>query len=152
VLLDHPAVVAEPEPLVLVDSLGAATVNLSVLYWIDANHYSQAKVLSAVIRLTKRAFDEAGISMPDEAREVVFPDGVPLLDLRDREVGGETGELPRERRHPVPEDAEDGSSATESEGDLTSESRDIQEQADSARVPEGGGQNLLDDSGAEASR
>jgi small-conductance mechanosensitive channel len=152
VLRDHPAVVAEPEPLVLVESLGAATVNLSVLYWIDANHYSKAKVLSAVIRLTKRSFDEVGISMPDEAREVVFPDGVPLLDLRDREEGGKTAELPRERRHPVPEDAEDGSSATESEGDLTSESRDIQEQADSARVPEGGGQNLLDDSGAEASR
>jgi small-conductance mechanosensitive channel len=152
VLQDHPAVVAEPEPLVLVDSLGAATVNLSVLYWIDASHYSQAKVLSAVIRLTKRAFDEAGISMPDEAREVVFPDGVPLLDLRDQEDDQAGAELPQEQRHPQPQQEDDGSTATESEGDLRSESREIQEQADSARVPEGGGRNLLDDSEPEEPR
>jgi hypothetical protein len=47
---------------------------------------------------------------------------------------------------------EDGSKATESEGDLRSESREIQEQADSARVPEGGGRNLLEDVGAEETR
>jgi hypothetical protein len=123
-----------------------------VLYWIDANHYSQAKVLSAVIRLTKRAFDEAGISMPDEAREVVFPDGVPLLDLRDQDEDQAKAELPQEQRHPQPKQEDDGSTATESEGDLRSESRDIQEQADSARVPEGGGRNLLDDSEPEESR
>lgn len=149
VLQDHPAVVTEPEPLVLVDSLGAATVNLSVLYWIDASRYSQAKVLSAVIRLTKRAFDEAGISMPDEAREVVFPDGVPILDLRDRAgaAGDRDGrKLPQALHQPAPVEGEDGSTATESEGDLRSESREIQEQADSARVPEGEGRNLLEDS------
>ena len=36
VLRNHPAVVDEPESLVLVDSLCAATVNLSILFWIDS--------------------------------------------------------------------------------------------------------------------
>lgn len=33
---------------------------------------------SSVIRLIKRAFQESGISLPDEAREVTFPQGVPV--------------------------------------------------------------------------
>ncbi len=73
VLADHPAVLNDPEPAVLADSLGRSTVNLRVYFWLNGREYSWLKVRSSVIRLVKRAFQEHGISMPDEAREVVFP-------------------------------------------------------------------------------
>lgn len=73
VLTDHPAVLSDPEPSVLVDSLGKATVNLRVYYWINGREHSWLKVRSSLIRLLKRAYQQQGITMPDEAREVVFP-------------------------------------------------------------------------------
>ncbi len=76
ILKDHQAVLNQPEYHVLVANLGASTVNLKVYFWVNSQSHSPSKVKSSVIRLTKRAFDQAGISMPDEAREVVFPEGV----------------------------------------------------------------------------
>ncbi|GAB5413691.1 MAG: mechanosensitive ion channel family protein [Congregibacter sp.] len=149
VLRDHPAVVDDPEPLVLVDSLGASTVNLSIFFWIDVTEYSQIRVLSAVIRLTKRAFDKAGVSMPDEAREVVFPDGLPI-DVASKElekvarIGRDEASSAVKATSASLED--DESSANESEGDLTAESQEILSQAASARVPEASGENLIADS------
>ena len=81
VLMDHPAVLQEPEPWVLADSLGNATVNLRVYFWLNGHEHSWLKVRSSVIRLVKRAFQQHGISMPDEAREVVFPSGIPVTLL-----------------------------------------------------------------------
>jgi small conductance mechanosensitive channel len=78
VLADHPAVLNEPEPLVLVEDLGPSTVNLRVYFWLDGGRHSWLKVKSSVIRLVKRAFQDSGISLPDEAREVTFPHGVPV--------------------------------------------------------------------------
>jgi small conductance mechanosensitive channel len=136
VLKDHPAVLDDPEPLVLVEELGAATVNLRVLFWIDIARYSQYKVRSAVIRLTKSAFDSNGISMPDEAREVIFPQGVPLVRATTK-----TG-----HRHgaKAPEAARDTETARESEGGLGSDTDDLERQSANARLPEGG-QNLIQD-------
>lgn len=145
VLENHPAVMKDPEPLVLVDTLGAATINLSVLFWVDISKYSGLKVRSAVIRLTKRAFDQAGISMPDEAREVVFPQGVPV-----HMVEGGAGERGSPAAHtasratPVSRRPEaDDSAATEAEGGLENDAEDIERQARTAREPESG-QNLLE--------
>ena len=56
VLQQHPIVLADPEPLVLVDSLGSSAVNLRVFAWINGNEHDPLKVKSALIRLTKRAF------------------------------------------------------------------------------------------------
>jgi small-conductance mechanosensitive channel len=135
VLRDHEAVLDEPEPLVLAESLGAATVNLRIYFWVNIATHSGLKVRSSVIRLTKRAFDRAGISMPDEAREVVFPEGLPVHML-----SGEEKEEPK--RRPSLATADD-SSAHSAEGHLTSDTREIEQQARNARVPEGG-QNLLE--------
>lgn len=78
VLADHPAILNDPEPAVLVDSLGQATVNLRIYFWLNGREHSWLKVRSSTIRLVKRAFQKEGISMPDESREVVFPKGVPV--------------------------------------------------------------------------
>jgi len=79
VMQQHKAVLSDPEPQVLVDNLGAATINLVVYFWVNSQINSSSKVKSAIIRLVKRAFDDANISMPDEAREVVFPEGIRVI-------------------------------------------------------------------------
>lgn len=137
VMRDHPAIINDPEPLVLVESLGAATVNLRIYVWVDTSQYSQLKVRSAVIRLTKRAFEQAGISMPDEAREVVFPAGVPVRMV-------ESGSIQADRPGGQARVVEDDEAAAHSaEGDLSSEAEEIEEQARQSRPPETG-QDLLE--------
>jgi small-conductance mechanosensitive channel len=126
VLQEHPAVLKDPEPLILVESLGSATVNIQ----------------SSVIRLIKRAFQAAGISMPDEAREMIFPQGVPVHLL-----GGEDqARKPMPAQTPVPErpvpSAESSSISTDAEAGLSSEAETIREQARTAWKPEDG-ENLL---------
>lgn len=81
VLKQHISVLDDPAPLVLVDSLGASTVNLKVLFWLDSQRYDAASVCSALMRQTKSALTEANISLPDEAREVIFPKGVHVTML-----------------------------------------------------------------------
>lgn len=141
VLRDHEAVTDDPPALVLVDSLGSATVNLKVYYWFDGDTYSNIKVKSALLRLIKRALTERGISMPDEAREIIFPQGVPIVQLSGegerqarvaatREIaahGGDAAEL-----------AESAVDATSSEGGLGNEREEIEEQAAAAVLPESG--------------
>lgn len=64
VLEKHPAVLADPEPWVLVENLATATVNLRVFFWLDSSQYHWRKVKSSIIRLVKRAFQNEGIMMP----------------------------------------------------------------------------------------
>ncbi len=141
VLADHPAVLNDPEPSVLVDRLGRATVDLRVYFWLNGRTHSWLKVRSSVIRLLKRAFQEHGISMPDEAREVVFPQGVPVTvlegkpaDARDARPGKR---LPAESRH-----EEVDAVSTKAEVGLYSEAVVIEEQARQAQ-PLKDGENLL---------
>lgn len=131
VLATHPAVLDDPEPWVLVDELTAATVNLRVYFWIDGSTHSWLKVKSSIMRLVKRAFQDAAITMPDANREVVFPEGVPVV-IEERAKG------PRARRPPpsAPEPAEPV--ATEAEAGLGSETEVLGEQARRARSPEEG--------------
>jgi len=135
VLSQHPAVLKNPEPWVLVDNLGKATVNLRVYFWLDGTSHSWLKVRSSVIRLIKRAFQNADISMPDEAREVVFPKGVPIVNPRD---------YPLPPSESVSEQSADESDllAQPSEGELSSEDTAFAKQAAAARAPEEG-RNLL---------
>ncbi|MEJ7591516.1 MAG: mechanosensitive ion channel family protein [Planctomycetaceae bacterium] len=72
VLSEHPAVLKDPEPLVLADSMGTATINLRVYFWLNGREHSWLKVRSSVIRLVKIAFQKNGISMPDERAKLFF--------------------------------------------------------------------------------
>lgn len=140
VLDGHPAVLKDPEFLALVDRLGSATVNLKIYFWYDGLVYNGPKVKSSLIRLVKRAFQEHGISMPDEAREVIFPEGVSVrmseaLPVRRAE------ELPEETTPPV---VGKEVVTTEAEGNLVSEDEQLREQGRQSRVPEEG-DNLLEE-------
>jgi len=139
VLAEHPAVLSDPEPLVLADSLGSSTVNLRVYFWLDGHVHSLQKVRSSVIRLVKRAFQEHGISMPDEAREVVFPHGVPVTMLTER--AEETAAAPAPGRRPETATASEAV-ATEAEAELSSEAGVMEAQARQAQ-PAQPEENLL---------
>ncbi len=134
VLAEHPAVLNEPEPLVLVDNLGPSTVNLRVYFWLDGGRHSWLKVKSSVIRHVKRAFQDSGISLPDEAREVTFPHGVPV-----RMVESEGTAEPAEPTLAKPT-AEPETVATKAEAGLQNESEEIKGQARGSWTP---GENLL---------
>jgi small-conductance mechanosensitive channel len=139
VLAEHPAVLKEPEPWVLVDDLGAASVKLRIYFWLDGGRHSWLKVRSSVIRLVKRALQDAGISLPDEAREVIFPNGVPV-----RMLDGEAERAGMGRDQPAKAAAEPEAVSTRAEAELQSEAAQIKEQARGAWSPEEG-ENLLGD-------
>jgi small conductance mechanosensitive channel len=132
VLDAHPAVLQDPEPSVLVDSLGQSTVNLRVYFWLDGSKNSWLKVRSSVIRLVKREFQQHGISMPDAAREIIFPQGVPIV----RDGAGDAAPAPSSRVAPGSDVV-----STKAEGGLHSEAGVIEEQARRTRKP--GEQDLL---------
>lgn len=136
VLAEHPAVLKDPEPWVLVDSLGSTTVNLRLYFWLDGGRYSWLKVKSSVIRLVKRAFQDHGISMPDEAREVLFPQGIAVQWVegqQQQDNAARTSPATAREPHVI---------ATPSEGGLQTEAEQLEAQARQARTPEAG-QNLL---------
>ncbi|HUX29784.1 MAG TPA: mechanosensitive ion channel family protein [Thiobacillus sp.] len=148
VLANHPAVLSDPEPAVLADNLGAATVNLRVYFWINGREYSWLKVRSSVIRLVKRAFQEHGISMPDEAREVVFPQGIPITMLdgepAEAHAAAQGKRFSAEARH-----EELDVVSTKAEAGLYSEATVIEEQARQAQ-PLKEEENLLPGTSATA--
>jgi len=136
VLEEHPAVLNDPEHLVLVDSLSSSTVNLQIYFWINGTQHSWLKMKSSVIRLVKAAIQEAGVSMPDDAREIIFPNGVPIEMV-------DADKIPSHSPSQQPERAiEPNMVSTNAEGGLSSEADVIELQARHSRSPESG-ENLL---------
>ena len=138
VLREHPAVLETPEPVVLVEELGAATVNLRIYYWFDSATYSPYKINSALLRQTKNALLKGGIELPDSAREVIFPKGVPIIQKMS------TAEISRESESAASavHTLDDMSDTTPSEGDLSNETVEMREQQSEGNLPEAQ-ENLL---------
>ncbi|MFG0264125.1 MAG: mechanosensitive ion channel family protein, partial [Rhodopirellula sp. JB055] len=129
VLNDHLAVIDDPAPIAIVESLGSATVNLRVFYWFDQTTHSPLKVSSSVIRLVKQQLTEAEITMPDEARELVFPRGVPVQMVE---------QLPTASA-PVPKASRSKMEPTQSvgEGDLKAEQSEVLRATEDDEIVEG---------------
>jgi hypothetical protein len=145
VLADHPVVVGEPEPMVLVSKLAPSTVDLTAYYWFDGSIYSDIRVMSALMRLSKKALMEAAVDLPGERRELVFPGGLPAAgeeQAREPHPGGAQGR--REQAVAVGDAAESSEVVTSGEGRLESEAEMPRGQARNAAPPEGGS-DLLDD-------
>lgn len=132
VLEKHPAVLSDPEAVVLADRLGAATVNLKVYYWYNGMTSNGLKIRSSLIRQIKLAFQNNGISMPDEAREIVFPEGIPVQLTKEG--------MPDHRKAiktSMPESvASSAVTYSEAEGVESSEAEQISKQAKTARNPD----------------
>lgn len=142
VLRQHPTVLEDPEPMILVDALAASTVNLIVHFWVNEEKHNGLKVRSAIMRLAKQSLIKSGITMPDESREVIFPRGIPVRMLDDKEKSGSSIDVSDSAKKVVCREEQAISAA---EGDMESDKQDIQEQAKRARPLEGDAQNLLAD-------
>ncbi len=132
VIANHEAILDLPEPMILVDALASSTVNLKAYYWVNAEDFSVLKVKSALLRQVKKALTEGGISMPDDAREVIFPQGVPIVQLegvaeqRARDIA--SAEIAEERQ------AEPVATPLESPENLTNEQDQVAEVTDDAAL------------------
>ncbi len=138
VLQEHPAVLEMPEPLVLVEELGPATVNLRIYYWFDSATYSPYKINSALLRQTKNALLNGGIELPDSAREVIFPKGVPVIQMTSTTEAWREAESGVGAAHA----ADEMSDTTPSEGDLSNETVEMRGQQSEGNLPEAQ-ENLL---------
>jgi len=130
----HPAVLETPEPAALVQALGASTVDIGVQFWFDGKEYSIFKVRSSLMRQVKRELQEAGVSMPDAAREIIFPEGVPIGRAC---VAGDTAEPAPDRQVAMDKTDAQTEAAVVSvgEGDLKSEEADMKRQAKASDAP-----------------
>lgn len=150
VLDTHPMVVADPESRVILDELGAATVNLRVYVWLDGSKHTPDSVRSSLMRMVKQSLMREGISLPDESREVIFPDQVPVRMIHDET----TDRSPRPNAKPS-ETSENESCAHEDEEvlspgeSLANEAEEIQRQADQSWNPQEG-ENLLNEDASRA--
>lgn len=128
-LQDHPHVLTTPEPMVLIDNLGSSTINLKVYFWINVEASSVLKMASSLMRLLTEAYLNAGVSMPDDAREVVFPEGITVNDSKNAPV------VPANTTKPAPKRQ---AQAHDHQEDVTSDNDDIRRQAEKSRDPEDG--------------
>jgi small conductance mechanosensitive channel len=134
VLEEHPAILNDPEPWVLAEDLGKSTVNLRIYFWLNGREHSELKVRSSVIRLIKQAFQDHGISMPDEAREVIFPRGVSITMLNES-----IHQEQQQANLPIPAGPVGRTAeviVTPAEGGLSSEAETLKEQARQAQQPD----------------
>lgn len=148
-LNENPNVLTEPEPLVLIDNLGSSTVNLKVYFWINVEATSVVKMASSLMRILVETFTQAGISMPDDAREVVFPEGVPIHQLGrdsdkaiDAPATSTQAPAKAESVKEAPVTREKAATMVDHNEDVSSENDDIRRQAEQARDPEDGS-NIL---------
>lgn len=148
VLGDHPAILSEPEPQVLVEELASSTINLTIYAWVNAREHSWVKVKSSVMRLTLKAFEDAGFPMPDDQREIVFPTGVPvqMLEESSAESRSTAGQSVQEPNKPSAREE----LSNDAEGDFASEASELNEQARRSRDPDEADTDLLNDPPSEA--
>ena len=156
---EHVATLNDPPPKVLIESLGASTVNLRILFWVDGSKTESASVLSSVMRISKQALQKRGISLPDEAREVIFPSGVPVnmhgsgdtsnsSQQPDADVSTSTAGHQEPQKSAAcdvsfhPEEVAE----SEAEGNMRSETDDLKRQAKRSWLPGEGSEILIGDS------
>jgi small-conductance mechanosensitive channel len=128
-------VLQDPEPLVAVDSLGASTVNIKVYFWINAVKSSVIKLRSTIIQNVKEALMDANISMPDDAREVVFASPLKIEKL-DKNESSQKNEEADKKKITTPKIESDENI------DLSSEIDELKEQV-SKMPPIDEGENLV---------
>lgn len=164
-------VLIDPEPQILIDELGPSTYNIKVYFWVDVEKTSVLKMASVLMRKITQAFLEANISMPDDARERIFPEGMHIYHASEKDASGarpseneanELSEITTGQKNVKSLDSEKNSGATENRNerssakgagntrpqdskindDVSSEAHEIREQARNSRDPEAG-ENIL---------
>lgn len=140
VLDDHPAVLRDPEPMVLADALLPTNVNLKIYYWINGKEHSVLKVRSSIIRLLKTELQNRKIL----TYPVGYPPQVATPTLtQDLDGNLQSVQAPSGDPHSVTASIQPkGPVVAKAEGDLNSEAEVIEEQAKQAQTLKQG-ENLL---------
>jgi len=141
-LREHPAVLQTPEPWVLAEALASSTVNLRIYFWVNPTEHNPLKVKSAIIRIVKHELVRLGVPLPDDAREIIFPNGIQVTYATGwASPASDSPPVVPDREQPVAADAlpepavlvgnnrEECEVSTASEGQLTSDVPLIKEQA-----------------------
>jgi len=82
----HPRVLREPEPTLLVTSLGDNSVEITLVLWIAQKDIPDYPVIAAeIIEDAKLALDEAGIEIPFPQRTVWFPEPLKIVQEKSAE-------------------------------------------------------------------
>jgi len=138
IMNQHPAILEEPAPQVLVNSLGSSSCNLRVYFWVNSEINSQLKVSSVLMKKVVAVFLEENITMPDDARERII-----------LSASVEEGQSFKQHNNHLPNNTSDkmNNNAAKkfddySDDDVSSDHNDIREQAAKARDPEEG-ENIL---------
>jgi small-conductance mechanosensitive channel len=143
VLSNTEEVLNDPEAQVLVDVLASSTINLKVYYWIDSHQHSLLKVASFLMRSIMREFEKQGISMPDDAREIIFPQGITVNQaVESKKQNVQPTPSPSQKTETAVQNKDHHLADEEQNEDMSSDADDIREQAKAARDPETGG-NIL---------
>lgn len=119
-------ILAQPRPVVLIHDLGDSNVVLRMFGWVDQRSHDFLKVRSEAIRLVRRAFDEAGIVMPEPAYRLWLHESGGAREAR--AVPAPRAALPRE---------DPGAETQDFSADRTIENKVVQEQL------KGDNENLL---------
>lgn len=144
VLAEHPAVLRDPEPMVLADAFLPTHIQLKIYYWINGKEHSVLKVRSSIIRLLKTALQNRDLLLDPvgypPAPQLPAPSSVQDLDGNllppEQELGHRSAKLDRAVLH------EKGPVVAKAEGSLDSEREVIEEQARQAQMLKEG-ENLL---------
>ncbi len=130
VVSHHPAVLAEPEPWVLVDRLNPNTAELRVYFWIDCLKSNWLTVRSSVIRLSLHKLRERSLLAQPGPSQIVFPQEVPV-----RVVERTTTAAPASGKGA---DGQPQPAVTEAEGSLADSREQLKQQVEQARPVEAG--------------
>ena len=120
-------VLKQPEPQVLVDSLGSSSCNLRLYFWVNNEQNSMAKVASVLMKRVIASYTQSGFSMPDDARERII-------------INGDT-QAQKHNTTAINQQAEKKVHAEINE-DTSSDNDELRKQANEARDPEEG-ENIL---------
>jgi len=149
-LAKNPAVLSEPGPMIIVESLGDSTVILKFYAWLDQREHDLMKTKSESIRMIKTAYDRAGIEMPEPIYRIHIPGMAAPLSISetasgvgpafddDNEVAGQASATAQES---TPAPMEEEMSFVDLSADHTLDDQIIEEQRQS------GEKNLLEPKG-----
>lgn len=77
-LKDIEGIIKSPDPLVVAEGFGTSTINLKVYFWYNRVSTNEGLLKTMAISKTKETLLSHGISLPDEAREVIFSDALKI--------------------------------------------------------------------------
>ncbi|MFT2091525.1 mechanosensitive ion channel family protein [Paraglaciecola sp. 2405UD69-4] len=143
VIEKHGNILRDPEPQILIDNLGPSTYNLKVYFWVNVEETSVLKMSSVLMRQLVEEYNQCGISMPDDARERVFPQGLNIVSTANVIAGSKdslSSTSTKQSESQVIIKSEKRNLAVHD--DVSSEANEIREQALRARDPENG-ENIM---------